>query len=123
MIEDIRTKPGILGPAASALVNHRPPVMDNSGRLGHEPASFPNLPLVVAVCAIDSGMLCDVKATCKRSRRSVGNLAIASTTRGGIRCDEFGVVVENPDLVDRRSRGSDGGLARAMSSRYWRQLE
>ena len=67
-------------------------------------------------------MLCAVKATCAL-HGSRGHSVEGVPDALPVGSDEIGVIVEDANFVDRRCARSDSACARAISSRYWRQLE
>ena len=126
MIEDIRLEPGIVAAgrsgsgrrAASARARRRRPRRPVGRSRGAVARSR-------SCRAIESGMLWAVKARWAGADAVAGGDRVEGLADAvGVGGDEVGVVVEDPDLVDRRGASAPtASRARSMSSRYWRQLE
>ena len=123
MIEDIRLEPGIARPTAPALVDERPAFAGNADLLGDQAAGFGELVLVLAVSGHRDRDAVRGEGEVHFLPAIAGDSIQGLADALGVGGDEVGVVVEDANLVDRGGTGPTASCARAMSSRYWRQLE
>ena len=123
VVKNIRLEPGVLRPAAPALINQGPFARLNSHLAGHQPARLLELELIAG------GVGHRHRNTVRREddmdqRASLGrDLGQPLPDPVRIGGNEIGMVVEGTRLLDPGAAGPTSSRACSISSRYWRQLE